>query len=83
MLYKIENLSTARAFLSKTEDKVILSNIEGSTRYYGMRVIDYIFKKLKQEFPDKIQDIIIDAGDDYSAFVTAKQLAYHNIKYND
>jgi hypothetical protein len=48
-----------------------------------MRVIDYIFKTLQSEFPDKIKGIVVDAYDDYSALVTAKELGYDNIKYNN
>jgi hypothetical protein len=80
MIYEIVNLSTAREFLSSTEiSKITLTNHIGSTRYYGMRVIDYIFSSLKKEFPDKIEDIILNVYDDHSAFVTARQLGYKNI----
>lgn len=81
MLYEVENLSDAREFLTRCEQKIILSNPQGSTRYYGMRVIDYIFKTLQREFPTKISDFVVDAYDDHSAFITAKQLGYKNIKY--
>lgn len=80
-IYRIENLQTAREYLSLTNEHVILSNPQGSTRYYGMRVIDRIFKMLKSEFPEKIEGIIVDAYDDYSALVTAKELGYDRIKY--
>jgi hypothetical protein len=46
-----------------------------------MRVIDYIFKTLQQEFPDKIEGVIVNAYDNYSAFVTARQLGYNQISY--
>ncbi len=82
-IYKIENLKSARKYLSITNDHIVLSNPEGSTRYYGMRVIDYIFKTLKNEFPDKIDGIIVDAYDDYSALVTARELGYDKIKYSN
>lgn len=81
MIYEIQNLKEARIFLKNSKQKVILSNPPGSTRYYGMRVIDHMFKQLKQEFGAQIQDIIIDAYDDYSAFVTARKLGYDRIKY--
>ena len=48
MLYEVENLEKARNFLSTARTKIILTNPQGSTRYYGMRVIDYIFKTLRQ-----------------------------------
>jgi Asp/Glu/hydantoin racemase len=80
-IYEIENLQSAREYLSQTHNHIVLSNPEGSTKYYGMRVIDYIFKTLQTEFPDKIDGIIVDAYDDYSALVTAKELGYATIKY--
>jgi hypothetical protein len=81
MLYEIENLKDARLYLQSIDGKITLSNPIGSTRYYGMRVIDYIFKTLYQEFPDKIEGIIVNAYDDYSAFVTARKLGYTQITY--
>jgi hypothetical protein len=81
MIYEVQNLQTARRFLCSTNKKITLKNSHGSTRYYGMRVIDYIFKTLQQEFPDKIQGVIVNAYDDYSAFVTARQLGYNQIYY--
>ena len=81
MIYEIQNLESARNFLRQSSQKVTLSNPQGSTRYYGMRVIDYIFKTLQQEFPNKINGIIVNAYDDYSAFITARQLGYNQIQY--
>ena len=81
MIYEIENLNSARKFLTKSTGSIILSNPPGSTRYYGMRVIDYIFKTLKQEFPNKISGFIVNAYDDYSAFTTARKLGYNQIRY--
>jgi hypothetical protein len=81
MIYEVQNLQSARRFLRNANTKITLSNPQGSTRYYGMRVIDYIFKTLQQEFPDKIEGVIVNAYDDYSAFVTARQLGYNQISY--
>lgn len=81
MLYEVESLAKARADLAGTEEKVVLSNPDGSTRYYGMRVLDYIFKTLQKEFPDKIQRVIVNAFDDYSAFVTAREIGYRDIQF--
>ncbi len=81
MVYEVENLESARKFLSRTNKAVTLTNPQGSTRYYGMRVIDYIFKTLKQEFPNKISGTIVNAYDDYSAFTTARKLGYSQIEY--
>jgi len=81
MIYEIENLESARKFLSDTASEVVLSNPDGSTRYYGMRVIDCIFTRLQREFPNKIKGVIVNAFDDYSAFITAKELGYEDINY--
>jgi hypothetical protein len=80
-IYEVENLKNSRDFLSSTDDKVILTNPQGSTRYYGMRVIDHIFKTLQEEFPEKVSNVIVNAYDDYPAFVTAHQLGYKQIQY--
>ena len=82
-IYEIENMESARKYLTAANEPVLLSNPQGSTRYYGMKVIDYIFKTLQSEFPDKIRGIIVDVFDDYSALITAKELGYDNIKYNN
>ncbi len=79
MLYEVKDLASAREFLNKSKSKVTLTNPKGSTRYYGMRVIDYIFKTLQQEFSDKIDGVIVNAYDDYSAFITAQKLGYTQI----
>lgn len=81
MVYEIENLDAARKYLRSYIGKVTLTNPPGSTRYYGMRVIDYIFKTLQQEFPNRIQAVIVNAYDDYSAFTTARKLGYSQIEY--
>ncbi len=78
--YTIENLSDAREFLSKFHEPVILTNKSGSTRYYGMLVWDYIFKKLIEEFP-QIVKIIVNVGNDHAALFTAIKLNYQNIVY--
>lgn len=81
IIYEIENLESAREFLSSTVSEVVLSNPEGSTRYYGMRVIDCIFTRLQKEFPHKIKGVVVNAFDDYSAFITARELGYKDINY--
>jgi len=83
MIYEVIDLETARIFLLNSQQKVTLTNPQGSTRYYGMRVIDYIFKTLQQEFPEKINSIIVNAYDDYSALITARQLGYKQIQYTN
>ena len=83
MIYEIENLENARDFLKIADEKVTLSNPQGSTRYYGMRIIDCMFKILQKEFPNKINGIIVNAYDDYSAFTTARKLGYNQINYSN
>ncbi len=83
MVYEVKDLKTAREYLQKNDKKVTLKNPKGSTRYYGMRVIDAIFQILLKEFPDKINSIIVDAYDDYCAFVTARNLGYTHILFNN
>jgi len=83
MIYEVKNLETARNFLRSSSKKITLTNPQGSTRYYGMRVIDYIFGTLQQEFPEKITNVVVNAYDDYSAFVTARQLGYKHIQYTN
>ncbi len=80
MTYTIENLSDAREFLSEFRDPVILTNKIGSTRYYGMLVLDYMFKKLAEEFP-QIVKIIVNVENDHAALFTAIKLNYQNIVY--
>lgn len=81
MIYEVESLISARKFLQNSSNKITLTNPEGSTRYYGMRVVDYMFKILQQEFPNKVEGVLVNAYDDCSAFITAKQLGYKKIIY--
>ncbi|HJD55890.1 MAG TPA: hypothetical protein LFW21_04560 [Rickettsia endosymbiont of Pyrocoelia pectoralis] len=81
IVYEIENLEEARAFLSFTEDKVVLTTMPGSVKYYGMLVVDYVLKDLSKAFSNKIEDVIIDIGDDHAALFTAIKLGYKNIVY--
>ena len=81
MLYEVENLEKARNFLSTARTKIILTNPQGSTRYYGMRVIDRMFKSLQEEFPNQISSIVVNAEGDPVALHTAKQLGYKTIHY--
>lgn len=78
--YTIQNLCDAREFLSEFHDPVILTNKSGSTRYYGMLVLDYIFKTLTKEFP-QIVKIIVNVENDHAALLTAIKLNYQNIVY--
>ena len=83
MIYEIKNLNSARHFLANTTKKVTIINSPGSTRYYGMRVINYIFQTLQKEFPSKISGFIVNAYNDYSAFTTARKLGYSKIQYRN
>ncbi len=82
MIYKVHNLKKAQEFLTLTKNNnITLTNVAGSSRYYGMRVLDYIFYSLKKEFSSKIKNIIVDVKGDYPSFITAKKLGYTNILY--
>ena len=76
VIYEVKDIDSARKFLSLSQEKVILTNGTGSIRYYGMRVMDYIFTTLKKEFPCKISSVIINSSNDYAGFITARQLGY-------
>lgn len=80
--YVVENLSDARKFLLQYTNSVILTNQVGSTKYYGMLVLDYIFRKLVEEFP-QVTGVVINVGNDRAALLTATKLHYENIIYND
>lgn len=75
-IYPIRGLAPARQFLASCKEQVILTNIEGSTRYYGMMVLDYMFRTLKTEFPDKVAGIIVNIGDDHAARYSAIKIGY-------
>ncbi|WP_341787854.1 hypothetical protein [Rickettsia endosymbiont of Cantharis rufa] len=79
--YTVVNLEEARDFLSNVEEKPILTNHASSVKYYGMLVIDYMFKTLSKEFPEKVLDLTVDIGDDHVALFTAIKLGYKNIVY--
>ncbi|WP_375319403.1 MULTISPECIES: hypothetical protein [unclassified Candidatus Tisiphia] len=78
--YTMENLSDTRKFLSKFCNPIILTNEIGSTRYYGMLVLDYMFRKLTEEFPQIIK-VIVNVENDHAALFTAIKLNYQNIVY--
>lgn len=79
MIYEIEGLEKTREFLHSSQENIIITNPEGSTRYYGMRIIDEIFQTVKREFPDKVEGFIVNAHDDFAAYSTALKLGYKNI----
>jgi hypothetical protein len=62
--YFISDLDSAREFLRSYSGKVVLTNPPGSTRYYGVLVLNYMFQKLLEEFPDKIEAIEVNGYDD-------------------
>lgn len=79
-IYCLKNLSDAQQFLRKNPQIVTLTNNPGSTRYYGILIIDYIFKKLMKEFPFIVK-IIVNVEDDHAALFTAVKMGYKNIIY--
>jgi hypothetical protein len=81
LTYEIIDLESAKEFLKTYTQPVIMTNPHGSSRYYGMRVLDYMFKELSKEFL-QITDIIVNVDDDHAALFTAIKLGYKNIKYS-
>ncbi|WP_347938870.1 hypothetical protein [Rickettsia oklahomensis] len=81
IVYEISTLEEARDFLSSVEEKLILTHNASSVKYYGMLIIDYMFKTLSSEFPEKVLDLTVDVGDDHAALFTAIKLGYKNIIY--
>lgn len=81
LTYEIQDLESARKFLHSYKDPVIITNPYNSTKYYGMLVLDYMFKNLQAEFPQIIK-IIVNVDDDLAALFTALKLNYENINYN-
>ena len=81
-IYEIIDLESAKEFLKTCNEPVILTNPRDSTRYYGMRVLGFMFKELTKEFPDTISKVIVNVGDDNAALFTAIKLGYKNINYN-
>ncbi|WP_341792689.1 MULTISPECIES: hypothetical protein [unclassified Rickettsia] len=81
VVYEIENLEDARNFLLSCDAPIILTNKAGSTKYYGMLVVDYMFKQLTKEFLEKIVKIIVNVEDNHPALFTAIKLNYKDITY--
>ena len=82
VLYVVNDLHSARDFLSNYKKPVELINAKGSTRYYGMLIINYMFKTLQKEFPQVVK-ITVDADGDNSALLTALKLGFKYIKFNN
>lgn len=87
-VYELESLDLAQKFLShyamnNPGQKLILSNIKGSSRYYGVLVIDRMFKILQKEFSEQISEIVVNVYKDPPGRVAALELGYKNINYQD
>ena len=87
-IYELENLDDARKILStyavnNPGQKLILSNVKGSSRYYGVLVIDRMFKILQKEFSEQISEIVVNVYKDPPGRATALELGYKNINYQD
>jgi len=79
-VFEIVDVESAREFLKTHTEPIIVTNPCGSSRYYGMRVLDYMFRELTKEFP-QITDIIVNVDDDHAALFTAIKFGYENINY--
>ena len=80
IVYEVTSLESSREFLRgcNKQQQIILTNAPNTTLYYGMLVIDYMFKSLKSEFSNII-DIQVNTINDSSAYYTAIKLGYKNI----
>lgn len=71
----IHDLQSARLQLKQIQEPVIITNLPKSTKYYGVLVIDYIFKTLNIEFTNITQSILQYDGD-LAALHSADKLGY-------
>ncbi|RYE06284.1 MAG: hypothetical protein EOP33_03610 [Rickettsiaceae bacterium] len=79
-IHEVISLNSSRESLKQSNEKVNITNIKGSTRYLGIRVLDYIFKQLQHEFTH-VENVILNVDDDHAALFTAVNLGYKNINY--
>ncbi len=78
-IYEIQDLQSAREFLTKCESKnIILTNPPNSVHYYGIMVLDYMFKTLKKEFK-QVKKIIVRTDGFEGAKYAARALKYKHI----
>lgn len=80
--YIIKDLKSAIKYLDDAQDQVNITNISGSTRYYGTMVLDYVFQFLKLNYPTKINEIEFNVADDHIGLITVIKLGYKNIIYS-
>lgn len=71
----IYDLKSARAELSQISHPVKITNSPHIVKYYGILVIDYIFKSLTAEYGN-IKQVILQIESDKAAFYTAIKLGY-------
>lgn len=79
--YEITNLVDTKEFLNNYRDPIIITNANGSIRYYGMIVLNYMFCSIVRDFKH-VSKIIINAEDDNAGLLTAIRLGYKDIIYN-
>lgn len=80
IIHEVVGLNSSREWLKQSIEQVNITNVKGSTRYNGARVLDYIFKQLQREF-SCVEDVIFNVDDDHAALFTAIKLGYTNIIY--
>lgn len=78
-IYEVQDLQSARVFLAQCNAKsVTLINPPGSVHYYGIMVLDYMFKSLKKEFKH-VKKIIVKTDGFEGARYAARALKYKYI----
>ena len=71
--YVVSDLPSAREFLKQTTSDVELINADGTIRYYGILVINYIFTQLQKEF-SHVKKVTYNLEQDPIAYDTAKKM---------
>ena len=80
-IYEIIDLESAKEFLKNHREPVIITNSPDSVRYYGVRVLKFMFKELAKEFPQVVK-VVVNVSDDNAALFTAMKLGLKNINYS-
>ncbi len=62
----------------KTEKTIKLSNTSEQIGFLGIMLLNYCFESLRKEFPNFIEIIVLEVGDNFAALWSAKKLGYEN-----
>lgn len=66
----------------KSGRKVILQNVEGSMNFAGLLYVKKMFETAISKFPRVDAEVILDAGDDAAAVITALKSGFNKVKYS-